>query len=168
MQCRNLLPALGLLVSYAGPLSALEDDRKQPIHIKADHVEIDKRNGYSVYSGGVDINQGSLRIQGDSVTLYYEKGQLDKAVINGTPARFQQQRDKDGQQVVSQANTMEYHARRARLFLLDEARVTQGANSFAGARIEYDIQKSTVIANNSDSSSGRINAILAPANGSGQ
>lgn len=141
---------------------ALESDRQQPIRIKADRVEIDKPKGLSVYSGKVTIKQGSLHIQGDEVTIHTKNGALNKAIIRGRPAIFQQQRDKDGQVVVSQAKRMEYYARKARLFLLDEAKVSQGNNSFAGAKIEYDIQKSTVIANNNKTSKGRIDAILTP------
>lgn len=151
------------LLLFVGPASGLESDRAQPIYIKANRVEIDKQQGYSTYSGNVAITQGSVKIHGDRVTLYYKKGELEKAIINGQPASFQQQQEKNGTTVVSQAKRMEYYAQQARLFLLDQAKVSQGANSFAGARIEYDVQNSTVIANNNNSSKGRINAILAPA-----
>ncbi|MDH5407541.1 MAG: lipopolysaccharide transport periplasmic protein LptA [Gammaproteobacteria bacterium] len=142
---------------------ALESDRSQPIFIKANHVEIDKQKGFSTYSGNVSFSQGSIKIQGDQVTMYYKNGELDKAVVKGRPALFQQQPDKGNDTVVSQAKTLEYYARSSRLFLLDKAEVSQGANSFAGARIEYDIHRSTVVANNNNSTKGRINAILAPA-----
>ena len=142
---------------------ALESDRSQPIFIKANRVEIDKQKGYNTYSGNVTFSQGSIKIHGDQVKMFYKNGELDKAIVNGRPALFQQQPDKDDGTVVSQAKRLEYYAKSSRLFLLDEAEVAQGANSFAGARIEYDIHRSTVIANNNNSTKGRINAILAPA-----
>lgn len=167
MKCHNVNRLLIFLLFTSSPVVALESDREQPIYIKANRVEIDKKLGVSIYSGKVAISQGSLKIRGDRVTLHYKKGALNKAVIKGKPAVFQQ-REKDGQTVVSQAYRMEYYAHKARLFLLEQAKVSQGANSFAGAKIEYDIHKSTVIANNNNSSRGRINAILAPAPGTGQ
>lgn len=163
MKFHNVNILLLVLLITSGPLAALESDRTQPIYIKANRVEIDKLKGYSIYSGKVAITQGSVKIHGERVVLYHKKGELDKAVIDGQPAIFQQQQEKDGLIVISQAKRMEYYARQARLYLLEQAKVSQGTNSFAGARIEYDIHKSTVIANNNDSSKGRINAILAPA-----
>jgi len=157
----SLLPVLFFLP--VGSNFALESDRTQPIFIKANHVEIDKQQGYSTYSGNVTFSQGSIKIQGDQIKMIYIKGELEKAVVKGRPAIFQQQPDKGDDTVVSQAKRLEYYASKARLFLLDQAEVSQGANSFAGARIEYDIHRSTVIANNNNSTKGRINAILAPA-----
>lgn len=154
----NLL--LLALFCLPGGAHALSSDREQPILIEADQVEIDKLKGFSRYEGNVKIVQGSLIIRGKTVLLYHKDGVIDKVIINGQPASFQQMPDKGGTIIVSQAHKMEYIARQSRLFLFDSARVSQGKNSFSGEKIEYDIVNSTVVANKGVNGGGRVNAIL--------
>ncbi|MDR9436575.1 MAG: hypothetical protein RI563_06820, partial [Thiohalophilus sp.] len=65
--------------------------------------------------------------------------------------------------------------RSGELLLIDDARVTQGANRFSGARIHYDTRNSIVAANSQGESSpspdssddGRVKAIIEPADKAG-
>ena len=141
---------------------ALKTDREQPIFVEAEEVVIDKQKGISRYRGNVRFKQGSLIIRGGTVLLYHKDGQLDKVVINGNPASFQQSPDKGGIIIMSQARKMEYIAKQSRLFLFEQARVSQGNNVFSGEKIEYDIIKGTVVAKRGESDGSRINAILEP------
>ena len=154
-----LLPSLLWLT---GTVFALPSDREQPIYITADHVEIDKAKGFSKYSGQVHIQQGSLDIRGDLVLLYHQNGEVEKVIINGEPASFQQQPEKGSDIVTSNAKRMEYFAKDSRLFLIDDAQVTQGANRFSGEHIEYDIYRGTVVAKKEEGSKSRVRAIIAP------
>lgn len=158
-QNKNSLMLL-VMLCLPGGVHALSSDREQPIFIEADQVEIDKLKGYSRYQGNVKFVQGSLIIRGETVLLYHKDGVVDKVMIDGQPASFQQMPDKGGITIVSQANKMEYSARQSRLFLFDAAQVSQGKNSFSGEKIEYDIINSTVVANKGASGGGRVNAIL--------
>ena len=161
----RLLPVLILLgLSWlANPAFALQSDREQPIYITADHVEIDKKNGFSKYTGQVHMKQGSVNIRGDLVLLYHQNGEVEKVIINGEPASFQQQPDKGGDVVISKAKRMEYFAKNSRIFLINDARVSQGVNRFSGERIEYDIYRGTVVANKDKANKNRVHAIIAPA-----
>lgn len=156
----NLLPLL--LLCLPATVQALGSDREQPILIEADQVEIDKLKGYSRYQGNVKFVQGSLIIRGGTVLLYHKDGIVDKVIINGQPASFQQMPDEGGDIIVSRANKMEYLAEQSRLFLFHSAKVTQGKNSFAGEKIEYDIVNGTVVGNKGVTNGSRINAILEP------
>jgi len=147
-------------VSLPTELSALSNDREQPIFIQADQVEIDKLKGFSRYQGNVKFVQGSMVIRGGIVMLYHKDGTIDKVIIRGQPASFQQMPDKGDVTIISRANKMEYFAKQSRLFLFDSAKVSQGNNSFAGEKIEYDIVKGTVVANKGSSDNGRIHAII--------
>lgn len=156
--------SLLLLTLFCLPESvlALSSDREQPIFIEADQVEIDKLKGYSRYQGNVKFVQGSLIIRGRIVLLYHKDGVVDKIIINGKPASFQQLPDEGGSTIVSHAHKMEYLAKQSRLFLFKSAKVSQGKNSFTGEKIEYDIVKGTVVANKGSTSGNRIKAILEP------
>ena len=94
--------------------------------------------------------------------LYHKDGVVEKVIINGQPASFQQLPDKGDIAIVSQAQKMEYIAKQSRLFLFKSARVSQGNNSFSGEKIEYDIIKGTVVANKDSRDGNRISAILEP------
>ncbi len=123
-------------------------------------MEIDKLKGFSRYEGNVKLVQGSLVIRGEIILLYHKDGLVDKVVIDGEPASFQQMPDKGDATILSQAHKMEYFAKQSRLFLFDAAKVTQGNNSLTGEKIEYDIVNSTVIANKGVDGGGRVNAVL--------
>jgi len=161
MKSRNKNSLLLLaLVCLPNTVYALASDREQPIFIQAEQVEIDKLKGFSRYQGNVKFVQGSLVIRGGVVLLYQKDGNIDKVIIRGRPASFQQLPDKGEATIVSRANKMEYIAKQSRLFLFDSAKVSQGNNSFSGEKIEYDIVKGTVVANKGSSGNDRIHAII--------
>ena len=62
---------LAALLAASAPLTleALESDLEQPIMIEADSLEIDDREGTSLYRGNVDIRQGTIHITADSVKV---------------------------------------------------------------------------------------------------
>lgn len=149
-----------LLCFLPAYVQALNTDHQQPIHIEAEEVEIDKQKGISRYRGNVLLKQGSLVIRGNTVLLHHKNGQLEKVIITGKPASFQQTPDIGGISIVSQAQRMEYIAKQSRLLLFQNAEVSQGNNVFSGEEIAYDIVKGTVVANRGESEGNRINAIL--------
>ena len=68
------------------PISAwaLPSDRDQPINIEADHAQMDDASGVAQYKGDAILTQGTLRIEGDVITFYYDENkQLKKAVAEG-------------------------------------------------------------------------------------
>lgn len=151
---------LVILIGMPACASALSTDHQQPVQIEAEEVVFDKQKGISRYNGNVQFKQGSLIIKGGTILLYHRDGLLDKVIINGQPASFQQTPDKGNDAIVSRAHRMEYLASQSRLLLYKDARVTHGKNVFSGEMIEYDIVKGTVVANKGDSNGRRINAIL--------
>jgi len=162
MKSLNKNSLLLLLFTLPSSVWALSNDREQPIFIEAEQVEVDKPKGFSRYQGHVKFVQGSLVIRGSTVLLYHKAGEIDKVIIHGKPASFQQQPDEGEIAIVSSANKIEYIAKQSRLFLFDSAKVSQGNNSFAGEKIEYDMVKGTVVANKDSSGNERISAFIEP------
>ena len=80
-----LLASFLLLVSQL--CLALPDDREQPIHISADEALRDEKRGVTVYSGNVQMNQGSMHIEADRVTIYHIEAEADKIVARGQPGK---------------------------------------------------------------------------------
>lgn len=159
---RLLLIALLTLASLP-PAWGLQSDRRQPIDIKANRVEINQREQTSHYFGNVRMEQGSLKIDADEVVVYLTDGKLHKIIIIGNPARFEQMPDNSNEIVTSKAERMEYFASEERLLLKQNAEVNQGPNHFRGDFIEYNTLTSTVKANKAQDGNSRVHAIIQPA-----
>lgn len=155
----GLLGLLGLLATTG---QALESDRSQPIHIKADQISVNEKQGFSRYRGNVKLKQGSLQVAADEISVYLKGERLDKIVILGDPATLQQRAAGSGEEIRSRARRMEYHAAANRLYLYDGAEVIQGPNRFAGDYIEYDTRSSTVSARKGEASGSRVEITITP------
>lgn len=162
-----LLVLLGLV--HAAPLSALTSDRDKPVHITADRMQANEREGTSHYVGDVYLKQGSLEIRSDELTVYLKNGEVRKIIVLGDPAKLQQQPD-DRDMVFSEARRMEYNTLNGELLLIEDAHVKQGVNRISGQRINYDTRNSIVAASretgkgkDSTEGDGRVRAIIEPA-----
>lgn len=154
---------LSLLLSLvAATAIALPSDHDKPIHIEADRVNIDEKHGVSHYIGNVRMTQGTMAIAADEVFVHLEDGMLDKVIVIGEPARFQQQTERSGEPVKSRAERIEYYADKGKLLLKDNAVVIQDGNRFSGDHIEYDTRASVVKADKKADSDARVRAVIQP------
>jgi len=142
---REPLVAVVIAVSGAPPALALSTDRDQPITIEANRAEADDARQVTIYRGNVVLDQGTLRITGSTVTIYYDQaGNLAKMVSLGDPARFRQLPDGETEYRKARALRMEYYAKKDLIILLGEAEYGQGADRLAAERIVYDSRRSLV------------------------
>ena len=82
----------GLLTLFAAlTATALPEDRLQAIAITADRAERHERGGYTIYIGSVVLDQGSLHIEADRLTIFHDREAADRIVAVGNPARMRQQ-----------------------------------------------------------------------------
>lgn len=162
-----------LLALPAAPASALSSDKDQPIEVEADYAELDDSIGETVYRGSVVIVQGSMRLTGDQLTVFYtEDRQLKRALMLGQPAQFKQRPDGAKVDDEGEGLRIEYFAQDEMLVLQDKARFTQGERSFSGAEITYDTRRSLIKAYGSGQAAtggkpagegGRVRIVLPPA-----
>ncbi len=150
------------LFTLTSSSNALEIDREKPVHISADKVTIDEKTGISNYIGNVSIEQGSMKLTGEKVSVYQHDGKLDKIIVTGSPAKFKQLSDKNNQEITATAKTLNYHTINEKLILTGDANLEQGPNSFSGHIIEYDTRNSTVTANTDSEKKQRVNAVITP------
>ena len=140
----------------------LESDREQPIHIKADRITVNEKQGMSFYQGNVQFTQGSLRVNGDDVTVFLHDDVLSKVVVIGNPATLVQQPDHRQNPINAKAIRMEYDAKKEIVYLIENAEVQQGPNSFAGNYIEFDTRSSLVSARKGETDDSRVHVIITP------
>ncbi len=149
---------------------ALPSDREQPINIEADHAQLDDREGVTQYKGDAILTQGTLRIEGDIITFYYDENkQIEKMVAQGKRATYKQVHKPGEAPVRAKALQMEYFAGRQKIYLIGEGHVWQSGDEFTGNRIEYDIERNVVTANSAPVSvggekkeKGRVHIIIQP------
>jgi lipopolysaccharide export system protein LptA len=160
---RALLGCLApLLLAWPLAADALESDLSQPILIEADSLEINDREGTSLYRGNVEITQGTIHITADSVKVTQRKEGADQILAKGRPVTFRQQTDPDGTLVEGEAETAEYAADSDTLVLTGNALLKQGQDSFASDRIIYDRARSIVKAGTSAQGKTRVRVSIQP------
>ncbi len=161
--CRTLPLLVGLLFSLGAPAaSALTSDKDQPINIVADSVDIDEGRGTSTYTGNVEINQGTIRVNADKVVVLHKPGQPRAIDATGKPARFRQLPDNSKQYVKGSAHTLHYRLDSEELVLTGDARLNQGKDRFASDRIVYDRSRAVVKAGAAAQGKDRVRVTIQP------
>ena len=152
-----------LLATLPGAALALSTDRDQPVHIEADRGELDDVKGVTIYEGRVVVTQGSIKITGDRVVLYYDdQRDISRAEAVGKPATYQQLSDGETEPLKARALRMDYQVKDGVIDLYDDASVVQTGNSLFGNRITYDTVNERVKASRSGSGEDRVRVILTP------
>jgi lipopolysaccharide export system protein LptA len=152
----------GLLCNLvAASALALPDDREQPISIKADKAVRDEKQGFTVYSGNVVMEQGSLHIEADSITIYRIVEEADKIVATGNPAHLQQQPEPDKALMHAKAGVIEYYKQEDRIHMVDNALIEQDGSTVRGNSIDYYIEEQLVKAESlADQADSRVEVII--------
>ena len=147
-----------LLSPYA---LGVPEDADQPIHIRANNAEIDQDQQLVVYRGEVQVDQGTLRVNADEMTVEYRDQKVVRITATGKPAHYQQQIEVNEDQVKARSSTIIYHTQDERLDLVGDAYLFQKGNEITGDLIKYDIVAGKVDAQSD--SGGPVRMILQPA-----
>ena len=136
LRCRLLAV---LLLASVTPAHALSTDSDQPISILADAAEHDDATRMTIYRGNVVIDQGSLHITGDTVTVNFDAhDQVTKITSVGTPAHFRQLPDGDTGHRKAWAKQMEYFPEQDLIMLFGDARYEKDGSRVEADRLVYD------------------------------
>jgi lipopolysaccharide export system protein LptA len=151
-----------LLLCLPGLAYGLASDRDQPITIEADRATLQEKEGISTYQGNVYLNQGTLKLHGDILTVYTKGDHIEKAILTGNPATFLQRPDGQDVDQHAEAQRMEYQATGGVMILQGAARVWQtDGKEFRSEKIIYDITRNTI--NAGDRAAGdRVHITLQP------
>lgn len=136
LRCRLLA---ALMLAVAAPVQALSTDSDQPISIVADGAEHDDASRITIYRGNVVIDQGSLHITGDTVTVNFDAhDDVTKITSVGAPAHFRQLPDGDTDHRKAWAKQMEYFPEQDLIMLSGEALYEKGGSRVQANRLVYD------------------------------
>lgn len=119
---------------------ALPEDADQPISIRADSVEYDQNGNRVIYRGSVQVDQGTLRVTAETLTIDLQDGKkVLRITAVDTPAHYQQQIEAGEDLVRAHALTIVYHTQDERVDLKGEANLEQEGSTLTGDLIVYDI-----------------------------
>lgn len=136
---------LFLMLLAVLPVTALEGDRQQQLVIEADELDGDEQAQITRLNGNVLLQQGTLDIRADTAVLYGPVKSLERVVVEGDPAKLDQElEDRDGR-LHAEADRVDYDLVARRLELTGNAVVDQGNRRLTGDRIVYDLAADRVI-----------------------
>jgi len=158
LRCASLLlPAL-----LAVPLCALavDTERQQPVHLRADRIDVDQKKGLSLYRGNVVFNQGTLRLTAARAEVQYRASVLETVTAEGKPVTFRHRPEGLAEFIEGEASRAVYHAPTRRVDLYGNVQVQRGRDLFRSAVLHYDIENQSMIG---ESANGRrVYAALVP------
>jgi lipopolysaccharide export system protein LptA len=155
------LLVVAVLVSLSGNVNALPEDSEQPIHIRSDSAQLDEKQNVVVYHGSVRMDQGTMQVTADTMTVELKDQLVVRITAVGNRAHYQQQIRPDESMVYADANTIDYFTQDKRVNLTGNAHLTQDKNDFIGDLIKYDIGQGKVDAQ--ATGDGKVQMILQPA-----
>lgn len=159
----NTILFIGAIFMSAA-VQALPEDTQQEIRISSDKASLDREKGLIIYTGNVKMQQGTLSIEADKVTLIRNAQGLQKVTASGQPAKYEQILSENEDKTHAYGNTIIYRTDIEKLTLIENAGLKKSGNLFTGERIVYSIKDQQVQADgqSQEKSDGRIKMVIQP------
>lgn len=138
---------------------ALKSDTDQPINIDSGSQSLDMNTNTVIFSDGVVITQGSIKVNASKVTIVRQEGKKETIDATGAPVTFQQTLD-NGKPVNGKGNSVHYDLNSEFLTLIGNAELKQLDSYIKAERITYDVKKQQLKATSGGKS--RVKTVLIP------
>lgn len=132
------------------------------IYLEADQVDIDDKQGVSIYVGNVKLTRGAMTITSDKMTVHRDPQGLKKVIATGTPVRLRQAASATSKELTGEGLRMEYDAQTGEVLLNDNAKLRQESNEFTGNFIRYNVNNETVKAGKGTAAGERVHVVIHP------
>ncbi len=162
MWCNDRLLPLWLALILSGAAHALPEDRNAPVEVEADQAEIDQAADRTVFTGRVQVVQGSFTLWADEVVIQYRDGKPHEAVATGRPARFRQLPEKGKAWVKGRGRRIVYRFDQDEVTLIGDAELEQEQDRFRSDRIVYDRGAARLKAGAAAGGKARVKVIIHP------
>ncbi len=157
-RCASLFLPFLLAVPLCAP--AVDNERRLPVKVRADRIDIDQKRELSVYRGHVVFSQGTLRLTAARAEVQNRANVIDTVTAEGKPVTFRHRPEGLTEFIEGEADRAVYHAPTRRVDLYGEVQVQRGRDLFRSAVLHYDIENQSMIA---ESANGRpVYAALVP------
>jgi len=147
------------LVFFASLVFALPEDAEQPIEIEAQSVVVDETTGFNEFSGNAEVRQGSLLLLAELIQVQTKNEEVVSMLAKGSlekPAKYIQNQENQARFVEATATLITYDVEEGMIFLVGNAHLIQGFDSFSGDKLSYDIDNDRVIVKGSEDGTERV------------
>ncbi len=156
----SLVLLLAMLLCLPGNnVWAKKSDREQPVELAADQSEFDADTGFTLITGNVVIEQGTLEIHSDEARVFMQDGRMSRILLDGAPATWRQQLE-SGQWMDAESLQIDYDVNAEQILLIGDAVVDHPQGEITGDRISYDLAAEKL--RGDSSSGGRIRMRIEP------
>ena len=148
-----------LMAFVASLVLALPEDKKQPIEIEALSVIVDETTGFSEFSGNAEVRQGSLLLLAELIQVQTNNDEVVSVTAKGSlekPAKYVQSQENQARFIEATATLITYDVDKGMIFLVGNARLVQGFDSFSGNTLNYDINNDKVVVKGSEDGTERV------------
>lgn len=163
---------LALLTAFV-TVNAETADRSKPIEINADNFQGDEVKQEAIYTGRVEVHQGTLEILGDKLTVTISPEGYRTLTVTGNPVRMKERRDVKTpgveEWVHASSLTAVYEEQSDVITLTELAKLARSENglvkdSSAGEKIVYNLRtaRSRVEGAVVEGKRNRVSTVLAP------
>ena len=138
---------------------AMPGDRDKPIEIEAESVFVDESTGFNQFMGDAVVTQGSLIISAELTEVQTSDEEVQSMVAKGSqqkPAKYTQSQPNQARFIEASAIEITYDVEKGIVFLIGDAHLVQGFDSFSGETIEYDINNDKVFVKGSEDGVKRV------------
>ena len=138
---------------------ALPEDAKQPIEIEAKSVTVNETTGFSEFSGNAEVKQGSLLLFAELIQVQTNSDGVETMIAKGTlekPAKYIQSQENQARFIEATATLITYNVNEGMIFLVGNAHLVQGFDSFSGDSLNYDINNDKVVVKGSEDGTERV------------
>jgi len=138
---------------------ALSEDVKQPIEIEAESVIVDEISGFNEFTGDAEVRQGSLLMTAELIQVQTNSEGVETMKATGTvdkPAKYIQSQESQSRFIEATAILITYDVNKGMIFLVGNAYLIQGFDSFSGETLTYDINNDKVIVKGSEDGTKRV------------
>ena len=138
---------------------ALSEDAQQPIEVEAESVVVDEISGFNEFSGSAQVTQGSLLMTAELIQVQTNADGVETMKATGSveiPAKYIQSQESQARFVEATATIITYDVNEGMVFLVGNAYLIQGFDSFSGETLTYDINNDKVIVKGSEDGTKRV------------
>ena len=105
-----------------------DESKDLALRVDADSLKHDDKNLITTFKGNVVMVRNNLTIKGELLQLKQTENGLSYGHIIGSPAKFKQKRDLDGEWIEGEANRLDYDERDSMFFLSGNASLKRKQN----------------------------------------
>ena len=138
---------------------ALSEDVDQPIEIEAESVMVDETTGFNEFVGDAEVKQGSLVMTAEIIQVQTNADGVETMIAKGTiekPAKYIQSQENQARLIEATATLITYDVNEGMIFLVGDAFLVQGFDSFSGDSLTYDINNDKVLVKGSEDGTKRV------------